>query len=63
MSNKKVVSMKQSELINMMDTIIAEAVESKRKEWIAEQASSDKTAILEKKINTLEGKLEKIIKW
>lgn len=62
MSNvKKTVKISENDLVNLIDNIVSEAVEIKKKEWLAEQATSDKTAILERKIATLEGKLNKLI--
>lgn len=51
-TTKKTVKIKESELVNLIDNILNEAVALKKKEWISEQAS--KTAILEGKIAKLE---------
>ena len=53
---KKTVKIKENDLVNLIDNIVTEAVEVKKKEWLAEQAkkSSDKTAVLEKRILALE---------
>lgn len=54
----KAVRIKETELVNLIDKIVTEAVEIKKKEWLAEQASKgDKTAILETRLSNLETKL------
>jgi hypothetical protein len=54
----KAVRIKETELVNLIDKIVTEAVEIKKKEWLAEQASKgDKTAILETRLSNLEAKL------
>ena len=62
MSNtKKTVRISENELVNLIDNIVTEAVQIKKKEWIAEQAAAgDKNAILENKLNELEAKLSKL---
>ena len=60
-ATKKVIKIKESELVPMLDKIVNEAVEVKKKEWLAEQAAKgDKNAILETKLNALEAKLNKL---
>lgn len=63
MSNtKKTVRIKENDLVELIDNIVNEAVEVKKKEWLAEQATKgDKTAILEQKINKLEKQISKLI--
>ncbi len=57
----KTVRIKEGELVNLIDKIVTEAVEIKKKEWLAEQAAKgDKNAILESKLNQLEAKLNKL---
>lgn len=54
----KTVRIAESELVNLIDKIVTEAVEIKKKEWLSEQASKgDKNAILETRLKTLEEKL------
>lgn len=62
MSNvKKTVKISESDLVNLIDNIVNEAVEIKKKEWLAEQASKgNKNAILEQKIADLEAKVNKL---
>ena len=52
---KKRVNIKESDLIDLMDNIVKEAVVEAKKEWISEQAKkdADKTAILECKVSRL----------
>lgn len=58
MSNvaKKTVRIKESELVDLIDNIVNEAVAVKKQEWISEQSKlqSDKTTVLERKIAKLE---------
>ena len=61
MSNgKKVVAIKESKLIDLIDNIVNEAVAIKKQEWIQEnvKVNNDKTAILESKIAKLEAKFK-----
>ena len=55
-ATKKTVKIKESELVDLIDNIVTEAVAVKKQEWINEQAKkqSDKTAVLEGKIAKLE---------
>jgi hypothetical protein len=63
MSNtKKIVRINESDLVNVLDKIVNEAVQIKKKEWIAEQAKTDKTAILESKLAKLEARISKLDK-
>jgi hypothetical protein len=64
MSNvKKTVKISESDLVNLIDNIVSEAVEIKKKEWISEQAQKgNKNAILESKIAELEARIDKITK-
>ncbi len=59
-SVKKVVKISESKLVDLIENIVTEAVQLKKKEWIAEQAKTDKNAILEGKITALEAKLNKL---
>jgi hypothetical protein len=61
MSNgKKIVTIKESKLIDLIDNIVNEAVAIKKQEWIQEnvKVNDDKTAILESKIAKLEAKFK-----
>ncbi len=62
MSNvKKTVKISEGDLVNLIDNIVSEAVQIKKKEWLAEQASKgNKNAILEQKVATLEAKVNKL---
>jgi hypothetical protein len=62
MSNvKKTVKISESDLVNLIDNIVSEAVEIKKKEWLSEQAAKgDKNSILESKLAALEAKLNKL---
>jgi|TARA_R110000868_G_scaffold197591_1_gene443789 hypothetical protein len=57
---KKTVKIKESDLVDLIDNIVNEAVEVKKQEWINEQAknNSNKTAVLESKISALEVKFK-----
>lgn len=60
-TGKPSIKLKETELINMIDKIVSEAVVSKKKEWLAEQAAKgDKTAILETKLAELTAKVNKL---
>jgi hypothetical protein len=62
MSNaKKTVRISENDLVDLIDNIVSEAIQVKKKEWLAEQAKKgDKTAILESKLNKLEEKISKL---
>lgn len=64
MSNtKKTVRISENDLVDLIDNIVTEALDVKKKEWIAEQAAKgDKNAILENKINQLEAKINGLTK-
>ena len=57
---KKTVKIKESDLVDLIDNIVNEAVAVKKQEWINEQAknNSSKTAVLENKIAALEAKFK-----
>jgi len=59
---KKTVKIKEAELVDLIDNIVNEAVAEKKKQWLAEQATSSKTAVLEGKLAALEAKINKLIK-
>lgn len=64
MSNvaKKTVRIKESELVDLIDNIVNEAVTVKKQEWISEQAKKqiDKTTVLESKIAKLESAVKSL---
>lgn len=57
---KKTVKIKESDLVDLIDNIVAEAVALKKQEWINEQSKNNvnKTALLERKIAALEAKFK-----
>lgn len=59
---KKTVKIKESELVDMIDNIVNEAVALKKQEWLNEQAKkqSDKTTVLENKIAKLEAAVKSL---
>lgn len=55
---KKVVRIKENELVDLIDNIVNEAVAKKKQEWINEQtAKGNKTPMLESRLAALEAKL------
>jgi hypothetical protein len=62
MSNvNKTVKISESDLVNLIDNIVSEAVEIKKKEWLSEQAAKgNKNSILESKLASLEAKVNKL---
>jgi hypothetical protein len=63
MSNtKKVVKIKESALVDLIDNIVKEAVEVKKTEWIQEQTKkeNDKISMLESKVADLTKKFNKL---
>jgi hypothetical protein len=60
---KKVVSLTENELVDVMDKIVAEAVEAvlteKKKEWLAEHEAKS-TNVLEERIKGLEKKIAQL---
>jgi hypothetical protein len=57
----KTVKISESDLVDLIDNIVSEAVQIKKKEWLAEQAAKgDKNAILETKLASLEARLNKL---
>ena len=59
---KKTVKIKENDLVDLIDSIVTEAVAVKKQEWIAEQATkeSEKTTVLENRLAALEAKLQTI---
>jgi hypothetical protein len=56
---KKTVKIKEHDLVDLIDNIVAEAIVEKKKEWISEQEKKG-TSILEGKIADLEAKFNKL---
>lgn len=57
---KKTVKISEGDLVNLIDGIVTEAVQLKKKEWLAEQvAKGDKTAIFESRLLELEALVKK----
>ena len=56
--SKKTVKLSESNLVDLIDGILSEAVEVKKQEWINEQANSRK--LMEAKISKLENALKRI---
>ena len=58
---KTVKRISENDLVDLIDRIVSEAVEIKKKEWLAEQANAgDKNAIFEQKLNDLTEKIAKL---
>ena len=55
--SKKIVRIAETELVELIDNIVTEAVAEKKKEWIAENASKEGDTILESRIKDLEEKI------
>jgi transcription antitermination factor NusG len=63
MQTKKTVKISENDLVNLIDGIVTEAVGTKKKEWLAEQAKKgNKTAILESRLASLEAKIKNLSK-
>ena len=58
---KKTVKIKENDLVDLIDNIVNEAVAVKKQEWIAEQAKTDKSSVLEGKIADLEAKFKTLL--
>jgi len=56
---KKTVKIKENDLVDLIDEILNEAIEAKKKEWIAENVKKETegTTLLENRIAALEAKL------
>lgn len=61
-TTKKTVKINENDLVDLIDTIVTEAVAVKKQEWINEQASknADKTSLLESKLAELTEKVNKL---
>jgi hypothetical protein len=59
---KKTVKIKESELVDLIDNIVNEAVAIKKQEWLNEQASNEKNknSLLENKVAKLEAIVNKL---
>ena len=55
--SKKTVKITETELVELIDNIVTEAVTEKKKEWIAENAAKKGDTILESRIADLEAKI------
>ena len=62
LATKKTVKIKESDLVDLIDNIVSEAVAVKKQEWITEQSkkASNKTAVLESKIAKLEAQFKSL---
>jgi hypothetical protein len=60
---KKTVKISENDLVDLIDNIVNEAVATKKKQWIAEQAKkeSNATTVLENKIAALEAKFQTLL--
>jgi len=58
--SKKIVKIAEAELVELIDNIVTEAVAEKKKEWIAENATKEGSAILESRIKDLESKINRL---
>jgi|TARA_R110000744_G_scaffold100551_1_gene193996 hypothetical protein len=52
----KVVRISEEKLVNMIDNLVAEEVETRKAEWLNEQKSA-KESLLESRLAELEGKV------
>lgn len=55
-TKQKIVKMNESELVNLIDGIVEEAVAERKKEWIAEHEAKSAT-VIEERIKSLEDKI------
>lgn len=56
--SKKIVRIAETELVELIDNIVTEAVAEQKKVWIAENATKKGETILESRIKDLEAKIE-----
>jgi DNA repair exonuclease SbcCD ATPase subunit len=57
----KKVELTETQLVDLIDNIVTEAVAEKKKQWISEQKQKNKsTSVLEERIQKLESKLTKL---
>jgi hypothetical protein len=57
----KVVRISEEKLVNMIDNLVAEEVETRKAEWLNEQKSA-KESLLESRLAELEGKVGRLSK-
>jgi hypothetical protein len=57
--SKKIVRITENELVDLIEGIVNETVNHKKKEWLAENESA-KTTLLENKVAKLEGLVNKL---
>jgi len=55
---KKVIKIKENDLVDLIDNIVSEAVAVKKQEWINEQ--NKKTTVLESRIKAIEASVSKL---
>jgi uncharacterized protein with NAD-binding domain and iron-sulfur cluster len=59
MSTKKTVKIKESELVDLIDNIVKETVQTQKKQWISEQKKKNNT-LVESRLAKLEAKLKNL---
>jgi len=57
----KVVRISEEKLVNMIDNLVTEEVETRKAEWLNEQKASNET-LLESRLAALEGKVSGLSK-
>jgi hypothetical protein len=60
-TGKKVVPIKESQLVDLIDNLVNEVVEAKKTEWLAEQKAKN-TNLLESKVARLEKLVSELTK-
>jgi hypothetical protein len=60
-TGKKVVPIKESQLVDLIDNLVNEVVETKKTEWLAEQKAKN-TNLLESKVARLEKLVSELTK-
>jgi hypothetical protein len=63
-NQKKTVKISESDLVDLIDNIVNEAVAEKKQQWLSEQAKKEagKTSLLESKIAKLEEQFKTLTK-
>jgi galactose-1-phosphate uridylyltransferase len=59
--NVKVVRVKESDMVKMLEGIVAEAVAEKKKEWISEMQQKQASVIEEQVDKILKDRLSKVV--
>lgn len=59
MSSKKTVKIKESELVDLIDNIVKETVQTQKKQWIAEQRKRN-NSLVESRLAKLEAKIKNL---